>query len=431
VTLRQDIVRTVGFQLFALGAGVATNVVVARSIGPEGKGLLSFLSYLLYIAINLGGLGLQVAAIHQIGKRRFPPGTVTATQVLLGIGAGLLCALLLALFLPIYRGRMTLAPVLLLPFLIVVVFSLVRLNLSGVLIGMGRIQASNWVEATPTAFWLPAAFLVLGVCKGGSTAAGLAWMAAQVVAPLAALLWVMRRISVSWTADRACIRDSLRFGSGAYLANLAWSLLLRSDGLILAYLGGAAPVGIYSVSVLLAELLWYPPRAINLALNPRLASGTQEEAMALSLRATRTGVWCVAGISVLVALLGRPLLRLTFGTSFLASYAPLLLLLPGVLMGSICSPLSLYFTQQCGRPLINAVITAPALIVNVALNLLWIPRYGPSAAAASSSIAYALVAVLLVLRIRREPGFSWVRLLWPRREDLDLLRDVVAKVKGA
>jgi O-antigen/teichoic acid export membrane protein len=67
---------------------------------------------------------------------------------------------------------------------------------------------------------------------------------------------------------------------------------------------------------------------------------------------------------------------------------------------------------------VNALLSGIAVVVNVGLNLLWIPRYGPSGAAAASTAAYLLVTLLLMLRIRREPGFVWKDALLLRQDDL-------------
>jgi O-antigen/teichoic acid export membrane protein len=425
VSVRSDTLRSLVFQFFALAAGVVTNIVVARTLGPEGKGVLSFLAYVLFIVISLGGLGLQSASIQHLGKKRFAPGTVAGTQLLLSLASAAVCLLLLFLILPAYQGRMKLEPVFILPFMAVAGLTLVQSNLGGILIGLGRIRVYNWLQFLTPAIWMAGAVLVLGVAGGNRTAGVLTWITVQGIAGLATLAWVLWKVPPRLREFRACASASLRFGLVAYVAGLVWTLLLRSDAMLLGYLGGPGAVGIYSVSVLLAEMLWYMPRSLTLALSPRIAYLPQEEATLLALRAARLAVWAVLIASFGLVLIAPIVVRLTFGPAFQASYRPLLLLLPGIVAGSAVSAISLYFVQQKGRPRINALTSAAGLGVNLLLNLWWIPRYGPSGAAAASSVAYSLVAVLLIGRFRLEPGFSWIRLLRPREEDLRLLLDLL------
>lgn len=425
MSVRHDTVRSLAFRFVSLGASVITNIVIARTLGPEGKGILSFLAYLLFVVSVMGGLGLQSAAIQQIGKKLFAPSTVAGTQILLSVGAGLICGVLLLLLLPVYQSRMQIQPVFFFPFLLVVVLSLVYSNLSGVLIGLDRVRVYNWLQLLTTLSWTAGAVVVLGVAHAGRTAGVLTWMGVQCLAAIALLGWVFLRVRPRRAGLRKCAAASMRFGLEAFAAGLAWVLLLRSDGLMLGALSGPATVGIYSVAVLLAEMLWYFPQSLGLALSPRISSLPREEAILLTQRAVRLGFYAVAAAALVLLMVAPLLVRWTFGPSFLGSLQPLALLLPGIVMGSWTSALGLYFVQQKGRPRINALTSAAGLALNFLLNLWWIPRFGPSGAAAASSVAYTLVAFLLILQFRREPGSSWRGLLVIRREDLRLVQALV------
>lgn len=417
MSLRSDTLRTFTFQLYALGAGFVTNWIVARHLGPEGKGLLSFLAYTLFVATTLGGLGLQTAAIHHLGKRRFAEGTISSVQVALGLAAGLVTALAVQLLLPHLQGRMDLTPDLRGALLPVIVLAVVGLNLSGLLLGRGDIQTLNWIQALTPTVWTAGAILFIAFWKEGAVAAGFVWVSAQVFTPAILLLWVALRVRPTRQGFADCARGSLRFGMEAYLANLVWTLVLRIDGFMLGAIAGAASMGIYSIAVLLGEMLWYLPRSLTFALNPRIAQATRKDAVALTLRSSRSAFAITLAGSVVVILVARPLLPFVFGDAFRAAYLPLVCLLPGIVANAIASPLSLFLTQQAGRPRDNAWISGIALAINIGLNLIWIPRFGPTGAALASSVAYSFVAILTSLRVRREEGFSWRGLLLPGRED--------------
>ena len=63
---------------------------------------------------------------------------------------------------------------------------------------------------------------------------------------------------------------------------------------------------------------------------------------------------------------------------------------------------------SCGMPLVVTLSPLAALVVNVAVNLVLVPRVGFVGAAASSTIAYALMLVISLLYLR-------LRLLRPLR----------------
>ncbi|MBM3318113.1 MAG: oligosaccharide flippase family protein, partial [Candidatus Eisenbacteria bacterium] len=220
MSIRQDTLRTLVFQFLMLAAGMVTNIVVARTLGPEGKGLLSFLRYALFVTINLGGLGLHAAAIQHIGKRRFPPPTIAATQIVLALALGAICAAAMALILPLYRDKMELQPAVWLSFLPVLVVSLVHLNLSGVLVGLGRIRDDNVIRLLSPLAWMTGAVVVLALLRGDKTAGALTWIAAQSVSAVAAILWIWIVARPRFVRLAGCARASLRFGFEVYLANL-------------------------------------------------------------------------------------------------------------------------------------------------------------------------------------------------------------------
>ncbi len=73
-------------------------------------------------------------------------------------------------------------------------------------------------------------------------------------------------------------------------------------------------------------------------------------------------------------------------------------------------------------PGLSSVGPVVSLVVGVALDIVLIPRFGATGAAAAASTAFlAGGAVALAVYARRSP-FAWKALLLPRREDLDLLQ---------
>ncbi len=413
-----DAAGTLFARIFILAAGLITNIVVARTIGPEGKGLLSYLSYSLFLATSLGGIGLQTAAIQQIGKRIYPKETIAATQIVLSLAAGIVCAVAVGILLPNFHGKIVLSTGLLLTFLPIVVLSILQLNASGMMIGLGRIAIQNRISALGPALWAVTSVIILVLLRKGATYAAYAWLLTQVAAPVATILWITRNARPTLASFAACARTSLRFGFDAYLANLLWALMLRIDGFLLGAMRGAERVGYYSVAVLLAEILWYFPSSLTLAMSRRVSADPQGEALALTCRASRMGLWFVASGSMVVTLVAAPMIRLVYGEAFLPAVRPLWILLPGVTAIAVAKPLSLFYTQHKGSPRVNAWLSGVAVTVNIGLNILWIPEFGPSGAAAASTVSYLLVTVLLLLRIRREPGFAWKKALVLRQDDL-------------
>ena len=78
------------------------------------------------------------------------------------------------------------------------------------------------------------------------------------------------------------------------------------------------------------------------------------------------------------------------------------------------------------NPGVNSIVSLAALGANIALNLVWIPRFGASGASLASTVSYTSLSVLLLVVYRRTTGVPWRDLLLLQREDALRLRTVTA-----
>jgi len=95
-------------------------------------------------------------------------------------------------------------------------------------------------------------------------------------------------------------------------------------------------------------------------------------------------------------LLGSFLISLAFGQAFAPSYAPFVVLLPGMIFLAIqrfCGPAVLRANNPMGMVWIYLI----GLLANVGLNLWWVPLWGLIGAAAATTISYGVTALLFVI----------------------------------
>jgi O-antigen/teichoic acid export membrane protein len=105
-------------------------------------------------------------------------------------------------------------------------------------------------------------------------------------------------------------------------------------------------------------------------------------------------------------------LPLVYGASFADATWQLLILLPGIYLVGIESVLVQHFSGL-GLPRAIPLFWLVTLVINVALNLAFVPAFGARAAAVASSISYALIFVLVASYFRTQTGnhFSTMLLL--------------------
>jgi O-antigen/teichoic acid export membrane protein len=95
----------------------------------------------------------------------------------------------------------------------------------------------------------------------------------------------------------------------------------------------------------------------------------------------------------------EPILLTLFGSQYAGSVMPFIILIPGIYFISLEVLLMNYFAAK-QMPLYVVFTPLVGLLVNVVLNVMWLPKYGINAAAWTSVISYTLMFLLLLFRYR-------------------------------
>lgn len=358
--------------------------VVPRRLGTADYGRFVFASSVLAIATALGGLGLEVHIGRSVARRRDDPSISSA----IALGTGLLvgsCLVAAALSLP---GGGAVVPGLTLGFLLQGAGNLAF----GALQGLERpgIRAAADVVAK-SVFTLGSIVAVAG--GAGLGAIGGAWAAGYAIyATVAAIALSKAGISHA-RPQRSALGPILRETApiGGHLA--AQALYYRADSAMLSPLRGAAETGVYGAAYRIFDSASFVTTIYGAVVSPRLMRAAHEDRAAL-VPLVRSGVLAMAGlgaaVSVLLAGAAPPLLRLLYGEAFDSATTPLRLLAAALFLSFPVTPIAWALVAVDGQRLL-ARVSVGAAVFNVALNLLAIPRYGASGAAATTVLTELIV----------------------------------------
>lgn len=368
--------------LLALLSGFG--IALARRISHHGERARELLGAVVLACIGIGALaGLALWTFSRIGPAAY------ASLWLLALAAPLL---------------------------------LVAPNVGGVWLGEGRMAPMAALSLAPPLITL----LALG---GLSLAGGAAlvqvlasWVAAKVVVALAvlALLWRAGRVAAP---DFAALRGELPFVATIGLTNLVGLLNYRVGLFVIERVLGLSATGVYSIAVVVAELLWFVSGSLTQAAYSRIGSADGARAAATTVRVMQLGLAALLVAAPLLWLAAGVAVPLVLGPAYAASLPLLALLLPGVLLFGGASSLSAYFTNHAGRPQVPAQVAAASLGLNAALCLALVPRLGMAGAAVAASVSYAASVLLLAARFAAHAGLPLAQVLLPGRQ---LARDLRA-----
>lgn len=401
--------------------GFGASVLLSRGLGPQGRGEY----YLPVIAaatmVALGKLGFDQMNVYLFGSRGIAADRLSGQNGLVALvmgGLGPLTLLLAAAGLPGVFAGTSLSLLMLvglsIPFTLHTQFSAGLLTLTG--------------EVT----WQFRAALLAGVVQLGGLAAlwALGWLAvgsALALHVLNALLtwlvivWALGQQEQSWVRwDPQLLRETVRHSALLHLGFVLFFLHLRLDMFMVKVMVGPTALGLYSLAVILAETVLLPTDSLTIAVLPRQVGNTLPEAATLALRVARANVLLALGVAVIWTAVGMGAIRIVFGAAFADAYGPLVGLLPGMVflgMQRVCGGPAL----RAGKPGRITGIYALSLLCNIALNLVWIPRWGPLGASLASSVSYGAGAVMFLAWMARLAGAPLFASLVPRRSDWQVL----------
>jgi stage V sporulation protein B len=396
-------------------------VLLARALGPEGRGVTSLYTSAINVSFMLVSLGASAAAIYFVARRE-----LTARQSMeVGLSLALIAALLsvlgvLAAYL-LFNDQLVDAGV---PYWFIV-FSIPAAvqfrSVEAVLQAQGRFAAFNamGISLGLTAFL---SFVVIELTIGLTVSRAIVvWSFYFVFPALFGYLLIGRDAWPRRPAGPATLRQVATFGMQGQVSNLVQLLNYRLDSYLVLVFVGASGVGLYSIGVQLSEGLWFIANSVSLVLLTNLTAGDEAYAARATPLVCR-GTLLVTSLVALAAGAVSPFIIPTvFGQAFEGAVLPFILLLPGAVALAGTKVLASYVFSR-GRPLINGAIAAVALVVAVGVDAALIPVWGVKGAAVGATMGYIVSLALTAIAYRRLSGGSLFEALVPRPSDLALYR---------
>ncbi|HKE37146.1 MAG TPA: oligosaccharide flippase family protein [Candidatus Baltobacteraceae bacterium] len=400
------------------GAGIIGSIVIARSLGPGGKGIYT------YAVVALGAIvipnGLASAIAWQYTKRhRSPAAILRAMMTILAAVAVPLSIVLAAIGLLVPSQRALLYVAAATP------VALFAQSASGFFLAdsdVRTINASQTFSVLAVAVYVPllifahaSVWTVLAVWVAGSIAS-----AVYVVVKL-------RRYAAMTTGDDdgPIVREQLKFGAQMGITSLSAYLNFRIDVFIIIFMLGQTALGLYSVGLGIAELLWQLNRSIVTASFGRIARGEEDTAAVTTATSMRHAFTVVTVSAILVALLAPPIVPRVYGSAFEQSVLVTLLLLPGIVAYSMMGLLSTFFTQQIGEPRLPLIFRLISTIICAVATILLLPRIGIIGGAIATSISYVISFALAAGYFVRRTGTAPSNLFFLRKSDLESYRSLL------
>ena len=413
---------TLGTRVVVFAFSLLTNVILARALGPSGRGVFALALLGPSVVVLAANLGIGNALCYYLARGTFETNRVIAHTLMMSVLLG--CAALLVLLaialpfgsvlLPGVDLRLVAIGAASIPLSLFFYFSIAFFQ------GLQRFIDFNALYLVNACALLLLLVPLVVLEKGGVTMAVLAWSLSWI--PTAAVgLYLMARCGrLAIRIDRAIFVAFFQFGMVGYLSFVTSFFNYRFDSFLVNAFGNATQVGYYAVAVSLAEVIWYIPTAAATVLAPHVAEAAEGGADRATGSVGRIVLVATVFASVALAVLAPLLVNILFGARFAPSVVAIWLLLPGVVAISVGRILSGYLLGR-NQQRVDLLATASGLVVTLILDVALIPRYGFAGAAVASSVAYTVTLLVNLFWVVRHSSLTVAEFLLPRWTDMRLL----------
>jgi len=416
----KNIAITFSSRFFAAIFAALATIIIARAFGPVGKGIFTMVAFFPSLALNLGHLGLGNANTYLIAQDK----ERTKKSFYNSFWGGLIIGwFFIIIFTLIYRfypheilGKGDIGTRYFLFSLITIPFILWENFYQGIFVGRQEFKFFNLISLFSKILLFVGLLILALVLKPDMRYSVFYYLFLMVVPAIIYSIYFLIHYGFPFEFDKQIFFKTVNFGIRAYLACLLAYLVLRSDIYLVNLFRGLKEVGLYSVAVGFADAILLIVSSTALVLFPKITEN-QEQSLDTTFKVSRVISFIIGTIVIISFIFARWLIPLLFGINFVASLPAFYILLPAIYFWSITSFLTQFFASK-GYPWIAVFIWLPGLVINIILNIVYIPKYGIIAAAFTSLIGYFLTFVLHYIYLQKYSKTFLSMILIPKKQEI-------------
>ncbi len=424
----QDIAGVLGSNVFTLLANLGLVVLLTRLLGTEGYGLYTALLVIPTLVVSFFQMGIRPTTVFLLGSSKEDEHEIVSAMLTVLVFTSLL-GITFSFGAYLLTGTHGYTPMLIGMALVTIPMRLPTIYTGGVFLGKEEIPLANRMNWLTGLLTLVIAGILVYVLRLGLFGAVLSLLLGNAVVALNAFFLLKKRFRIRISLHNKLILRMLGKGVFYALSFLTIQLNYRIDVVLLKVLSSPSEIGIYSLGVSVAELLWQIPLAVGVVGMSRTANSTDLQAINQSTaRLLRISLVAGLALSAGIVALSPLVVPLVFGSGYIPSVRVMQTIMPGILMIIVFRILSGQLAGA-GRPDAALKAFAPALVLNVALNYLWIPQYGANGAVMATNLSYSLASVVYLFIFSRISGMPVKEIFRFGKEDWSFVKRFIDRKK--
>jgi O-antigen/teichoic acid export membrane protein len=388
-------------------AGLLAAILINRSLGPAGRGLLAEVQTWCGLLAIVWGLSMDTAIYHTANRVQYTEKESIKFASVLGLSSVVAIVAstwltMLTWFRPDLVSEAMIRYILLLDAYVFVF--ILGSNLAVFFLAQGHVRFASLIglaQIALNALIVGCAFLVSRITL---SLALTSLFLAQLIPVLVMLVMAGRLGYLPGRFSVSLIKRLILAGIKQHPATVCTFIYTRANQLILFHYCGEVETGHYALALNLASQLMVIPMAFQAVLYPRIIH--EQDDHQVTVRSMNLGFY-IWGVMVLGAfVLAKPLVLVYGGAEFLSAVPLFRVLLPMTWLMPLSAMVAPFYVKK--GAFLMASLTAIVLgLVSVGLNYLFIPRLGSWGAAwattVTTSFGFGLSLAFLWYLSRKNP----------------------------
>lgn len=420
--------------LVNLSVSIFSGMIIAKTLGPEGKGVFFLISQMVTLGAVFFAMGVGPSMLYYLKKGKVTKSEAVTLSTLYSFIVIVVLSILYVLFRDFFIEYLkgTLNERMVLTIFILIVLNLVT-NFFGFIVMNDEKGVKIWsiVSSLGNITYLTFLFFLVYRYSEGVMGGVYALIIAVVIKVLILSRYIfLPKVSFE-IASLVKIKRVVIYALGIFVGNLFLTGVYRIDIFFVNNILSVKELGLYSASVNISELLLLVPSAIGVALFPHLSGLEKKEQSVVMCKIGRLSfIIGVTGALGLI-LIAYPFILIVFGEKFKASFIPTLILLPGLVAMTLNFTYSNYL-NSIGKPFVAAKIFTIGIVINVIMNSFFLKSMGIKGAALFSSLTYVVITLgFMYVILKENKDIKPKDIILPNTEDYKYLLGRIKKIKLA
>lgn len=384
-------------KIFRMAVALSVGVYVARYLGPERFGVLSYAMSVVVLFSALSSLGLNGILVRELVNFPKKRDEFLGTAFILKLaGSGLVLILLsITLYFMGDDRQSNLMIFIIAAGLIFQSFNVIRFyfeaNVLAKFIAVSQITSLVVVSVAKLVFiWLglPLIYFALAVL-----------IESLILAIGLSVVYFKQKLNIfNWKFSFKTATGLLKDAWPLILSAIAISLYMRIDQVMIKHMLNDEAVGQYAAAVRLSEAWYFIPMIITASLFPAIVNAKKQSEELYNARLQKLYVlmtWSAIAIALPATFLADDIIRLLFGVQYGNAAGTLRIYIWAGVFVFLGVASSQYLVAE-NYTRISFFRTLIGCIVNVILNITLIPRYGINGAAIATVVSYFVATFFIV-----------------------------------